>query len=150
MATENGDSGFPTISDFDLLPKIVTRLDRHLIFPLLEFSAGQIPEDDDKKMREITQAKFELLKTTNMTDFIGQLYCEIEGIDKPPAEYETRKKDVLSQMDKYQDQTEKLTELLGREDVVSNLRSDKVANLEFLKKEHEVRQHIILATRCEF
>ena len=34
--------------------------------------------------------------------------------------------------------TAKITDLLQNEEVISNLRSDKVANLEFLKKEHGV------------
>lgn len=144
MASTNG-GGIPTISEFDLLPKLIARLDRHLIFPLLEFSAGQLEDEeggskDDTKSRQITQAKYELLRKTNMTDYVANLLCELEGLDNPPAEFSTRRQKVLAQMEKYEDDTSKLTELLGREDVVSNLRSDKVANLEFLKKEHEVRR----------
>lgn len=141
MAT-NG--AIPSVSEFDLLPSIVARLDRHLIFPLLEFSASQLDEDDDgnvkdeEKARVITKAKYELLNKTNMTDYVANLLCELEGLDQPPAEFGAKRQKVISQLDKYEQDTEKLRDLLGREDVVSNLRSDKVANLEFLKKDHEV------------
>ncbi len=135
----------PAVSAFDLLPQLVLRLDRHLIFPLLEFSASQLEDEggnvkDEAKLREITQAKYELLKKTNMTDYVANLLCEIEGLDTPPAEFGDKRQKVLSKLEQFEEETSKITGLLGREDVVGNLRSDKVANLEFLKKEHEVRR----------
>lgn len=84
------------------------------------------------------KAKFELLKKTNMTDYVAQLYCDMEGLQEAPKEYATQRQQVLDRLEKYQDESEKITDLLGREDVVTGLRSDKVANLEFLKKEHDV------------
>jgi translation initiation factor 3 subunit E len=135
-------------SEFDLLPKLVTRLDRHMIFPLLEFSAGQLEDEetgspkDAAKAREITRAKYELLKKTNMTDYVANLYCELEGLENPPDEFAAKRQKVIETLEKFEDETSKITELLQNEDVVSNLRSDKVANLEFLKKEHGVRRSL--------
>lgn len=126
------------MAEYDLMPKLVAHLDRHLIFPLLEFADNQIAEDDDVKAREITQAKYELLKTTNMTDFIGNLKAQLEGLDEVPAEFDDKRQKVLSRLEQFEDETKTLTDLLGEEEVVNNLRSDKVANLEFLKKEHQV------------
>jgi len=144
MATTNG-APIPAVTEFDLLPQLVSRLDRHMIFPLLQFSAEQLEDEDgnikdDKTAGEITKAKYELLKKTNMTDYVANLYCEINGLENPPAEFADKRQKVLSKLEQYEDSTSKLTNLLGREDVVGNLRSDKVANLEFLKKEHEVRR----------
>lgn len=131
-------------SEFDLLPKLVTKLDRHLIFPLLEFSSGQLENEDgsssdEAKSRELLKAKYELLKKTNMTDYVANLYCDLEGLQDPPKEYADKRQKVIETLEKFEDTTSKLTELLSTEEVVSNLRSDKVANLEFLKKEHDVR-----------
>lgn len=127
------------MAEYDLLPKLVGHLDRHLIFPLLEFAAGQLPEDaDDASVLAITKAKYELLKTTNMTDFVGNLKAELEGLEQPPAEFNDKRQKVISRLEQFEESTNKLVDLLGREDVVGNLRSDKVANLEFLKKDHEV------------
>ncbi|KAK6080339.1 eukaryotic translation initiation factor 3 subunit E [Seiridium cupressi] len=126
------------MAEYDLLPKLVAHLDRHLIFPLLEFANNQVPEDDDAKALQFTKAKYELLKTTNMTDFIGSLQAELEGLDEAPAEYDEKRQKVLSRLEQFEDETSKITDLLGREEVVNNLRSDKVANLDFLKKEHGV------------
>jgi len=119
----------------DLLPKLIQHLDRHLIFPLLQFVADQ----DEEPAPETTKAKYELLKKTNMTDYVATLYCELEGVDEPPKEFATKRQEVLDKLETYAQESEKITDLLGREDVVTSLRSDKVANLEFLKKEHDVR-----------
>jgi len=143
--TNGGSDGASSPADYGLLPKLAPHLDRHMIFPLLEFSLNQLVDEktgrvtDEKKAREITQAKFALLKKTNMTDYVADLYCELQGLDQPPVEYADRKQKVFSQLEKFDQETGKITELLDREDVVNNLRSDKVANLEFLKKDHDVR-----------
>jgi translation initiation factor 3 subunit E len=118
----------------DLLPKLVTHLDRHLIFPLLQFVA----EQEDEPSTENTKAKYELLKKTNMTDYVAQLYCEIEGLEEPPKEFATKRQEVLEKLELFEQESSKITDLLSREDVITNLRADKVANLEYLKKEHDV------------
>lgn len=120
--------------EYDLFPKLVTHLDRHLIFPLLQFVADQ----DEEPSTAITKAKFELLKKTNMTDYVASLYCELENVDEAPKEFGVKRQEVLDRLEKFGQESEKITDLLGREDVVTSLRSDKVANLEYLKKEHDV------------
>lgn len=132
------------ISEFDLMPKLVTKLDRHLIFPLLEFSSAILENEDGssrdpEKTRELLKAKYELLKKTNMTDYVANLYCDLEGLQDPPKEFADKRQKVIETLENFEDSTNKLTELLQTEEVVSALRSDKVANLEFLKKEHDVR-----------
>ncbi|KAK4444562.1 Eukaryotic translation initiation factor 3 subunit E [Podospora aff. communis PSN243] len=143
-------NGAPSPADYDLLPKLAPHLDRHMIFPILEFAQGQLLDEDEnitdeKKAREITQAKFGLLKKTDMTDYVASLFCELQGLKEPPIEYAERKQKVLSQLEKFEQETGKITELLEREDVVNNLRSDKVANLEFLKKDHDVTIEMVNA-----
>ena len=58
--------------EYSLLPKLLPHLDRHLVFPLLNFQEEQTPEDED--ISEITQLKYNLLKQTNMSDFVGK-FC---------------------------------------------------------------------------
>lgn len=136
---------------YDLLPVLVKQLDRHLIFPLLDFQTGQLPEDaSDDEVRAVTQAKYELLKTTNMTDFIGNLKAELEGLEEAPAEFNEKRQKVINRIEQFEKNTSKLTDLLGSEDVVGNLRSDKVANLEFLKKDHEVRHLLSISLSMLF
>lgn len=120
----------------NLLPKLITHLDRHLIFPLLQFVAEQ--QEDEEDSQEITKAKYELLKTTNMTDYVASLYTEINDVAEPPKEFGAKRQAVLERLDQFEQESAAITDLLGREDVITNLRADKVANLEYLKKEHEV------------
>ncbi|OBT55675.1 eukaryotic translation initiation factor 3 subunit E [Pseudogymnoascus sp. 24MN13] len=124
----------------NLLPKLITHLDRHLIFPLLQFVAEQ--QEDEEDSQEITRAKYELLKTTNMTDYVASLYTEINDVAEPPKEFGAKRQAVLERLDQFEQESAAITDLLGREDVITNLRADKVANLEYLKKEHEVTREI--------
>lgn len=124
--------------EYDLLPRLIPYLDRHLVFPLLEFSAGTDEEDT-----EITRAKYELLKHTNMTDYVANLWKEINNSDTIPDEFVKKREKVLAKLEHYQVQSEKITELLQDEEVVGNLRSDKAANLRFLEEQHGVTNDMV-------
>ncbi|KAK3904355.1 eIF3 subunit 6 N terminal domain-containing protein [Staphylotrichum tortipilum] len=151
MASAPTPAAGGNVAEYDLMLKLAPHLDRHLIFPLLEFSAGQLLDEetgdvkDEAKAREINQAKYALLKKTDMTDYVANLYCDLEGLNEPPAEFADKKQKVFSQLQKYEQETSKIIELLERDDVVNNLRSDKVANLEFLKREHDVTIEMVNA-----
>ena len=123
-----------TAQEYDLLPKLIPHLDRHLIFPLLEFLSGQ--EGDDNT--EIIKTKYELLKPTNMTDYVAQLWQEINDSDEVPDEFLKRREEVLERLSLFTQETSQIDELLSDDSVVSNLRSDKVANLKFLETNHGV------------
>lgn len=119
---------------YSLLPKLMANLDRHLLFPLLNFSS----DEDAEQTPEQKKLLLELLKPTNMTDFVGQLHQEVHGLDDMPEEYKQKRDRVLQRRDELEQQTSKITGLLEDESVVTNLRSDKVQNLAFLKESHGV------------
>ena len=119
---------------YDLLPRLIPHLDRHLIFPLLEFLSSQ--EGDD--VGETTKTKYELLKQTNMTDYVASLWQEINDSDDVPEEFVKKREEVLQRLSLFTEETSQIDELLGDDSVVSNLRSDKVANLKFLEQQHGV------------
>ena len=119
--------------EYDLLPKLIPHFDRHLIFPLLEFLAGLY---DD--LTEINKIKFDLLKPTNMTDYVSSLWQEINDSDDVPEEFVKKREEVLQRLQLFAEETSQLDELLNDDTVVSNLRSDKVANLKFLEQQHGV------------
>ena len=118
----------------DLLQRLIPHLDRHLVFPLLEFMSSQDNEGAD----EVTSAKYELLKQTNMTDYVANLWQELYDTDDVPEEFVKKREDVLQRLQQYMEESAKITELLENPDVVNNLRSDKIANLQFLKDQHGV------------
>lgn len=120
--------------EYDLLPKLIPHLDRHLVFPLLEFISSQ----EGESAEETTKAKYELLKETNMTDYVANLWQEINHADEIPEQFVKKREEVLQRLQLYMEETSKITELLENPDVVNSLRSDKVANLQYLKDQHGV------------
>lgn len=122
-----------------ILPKLASQLSRHLLFPLIEFEASRAEDNGDgDKARQILDGKIKLLEDTNMADYVAELYKEANNVSEAPAEYTKKRNDVIAQLERFEQDTARITDLLTREDVVGQLRSDKVANLEYLRKEHEV------------
>jgi translation initiation factor 3 subunit E len=124
--------------EYDLLPRLIPYLDRHLVFPLLEFTSGQ-----DEDNLELTRAKYELLKHTNMIDYVTNLWQEINNNTTIPEHFAKKREEVFAKLQQFQDESEKITELLQDEAVVGNLRSDKVANLKFLEEQHGVTMDMV-------
>ncbi|KAI4286142.1 MAG: hypothetical protein L6R38_000124 [Xanthoria sp. 2 TBL-2021] len=136
-AISNGEThAAPTsiAQQYDLLPKLIPNLDRHLTFPLLEFLSGL----DGDESSEVLKAKYDLLKQTNMTDYVASLWQEINDSDDVPEEFLKKREEVLQRLSLFTEETKQIDELLNDESVVSNLRSDKVANLKFLEQQHGV------------
>ena len=121
---------------------LIPRLDRHLIFPLLE-AASNTEGISDEQYRDIQEAIFALLKGSNMADFVGDLYKQLNNTDTVPAEYTKRREDVLDRLQKYEEETAHLSNLLSDEAVTGQLRSDKVANLKYLEEQHQVTQPMV-------
>lgn len=122
--------------EHDLLPKLIPYLDRHLVFPLLEFASGQ--DESDEATNDLTRSKYELLKQTNMTDYVASLWQEINDSDTVPEEFVKKREQVVQRLQQYIEESSKITELLQDDDVVGNLRSDKAANLKYLEEQHGV------------
>ncbi|KAM0717408.1 hypothetical protein Q7P37_007260 [Cladosporium fusiforme] len=127
--------------EHSLLPKLIPHLDRHLVFPLLNFLEEETPED--QSIDDITQAKYALLKETNMHDFVGGLYAQINNLQEPPKEYESKRDETLAKRAQFEEDTEKILSLLGDGEVVNNLRADKAANLQYLKDTHGVTPEMV-------
>ncbi|KAK4611645.1 Eukaryotic translation initiation factor 3 subunit E [Fulvia fulva] len=139
--TTNGDISSDIAKESSLLAKLIPHLDRHLVFPLLNFVEENTPEDED--ITDITQLKYALLQETNMSDYVGDLYAQLNNLDERPAEYTKKREEVLERRRIYEEETEKIQGLLGNEDVINNLRSDKMSNMNYLKDNHGVTQQMV-------
>lgn len=140
-ATVNAQPDTEIVKEQNLLSKLVPHLDRHLVFPLLNFVEEQTPEDED--ITEITQLKYGLLQSTNMSDFIGDLYAQLHDLPERPQEYAKKRDEVLERRRIFEEETEKIQNLLADSDVINNLRSDKVSNMNYLKENHGVTQQMV-------
>lgn len=67
--------------EYDLTTKIAQYLDRHMIFPLLEFLSSRKIYDE----KSILTMKLELLNNTNMVDFAVDCYRNLYPEDDTPA-----------------------------------------------------------------
>lgn len=122
-----------------IMPKLAPHLSRHLLFPLIQFEGDKADEKGDTDaFNKILAGKIALLEDTNMTDYVANMYCELHGVQEPPAEYVRKREDVVAQLQKHEQATATIADLLTQDEVVNGLRSDKVANLEFLKNQHGV------------
>ncbi|TGZ85404.1 eukaryotic translation initiation factor-like protein 3 subunit E [Ascodesmis nigricans] len=124
---------------YDLVPKLIPNLDRHLIFPLLEF----IDNNGIHPHRDMVQAKYDLLKPTLMADFVGKLYAELHGLEQPPAEFQQKRDDAMKSLKDLEERARKVLDLFDNEEVVSNLRSDKAQNMKYLEENHGVTMEMI-------
>lgn len=123
--------------EYAFLDKLVRRLDRHLSYALLNFTA-ESPETPDARYDDLQEAMFNLLKNSKMMDFLGDLYKKANKTEIVPPEYAQRKEQIAEQSQQYEKDTEHILSILSNEDITSQLRSDKVANLKFLEESHGV------------
>jgi translation initiation factor 3 subunit E len=136
---DSATNGANIAEQYSLLPKLMPNLDRHLIYPLLNFSS----DEDAEQTVEQKKLLLELLKPTNMTDFVGQLHQEVHGLDDMADEFKKKRDEVLQRRDQLEEATSKISGLLDDENVVTNLRSDKVQNLAYLKESHGVEMDMV-------
>ena len=134
METSNGKE---PDGDYEFLDKIIRHMDRHLIYPLLEHETGR--EDiSDQRLRDLNLAKYRLLYATNMTDYVANLWKEINNSEDVPEEFAKKREEVLERLQIFENESAKITDLLADDAVVSQLRMDKVANLKYLEENHGV------------
>ena len=119
---------------YDLTQKLVPFLDRHLIFPLLEF----LSQEDMYPTKDLTQAKYDLMKPTNMMDYTAGLWKEIHDTDDVLQEFVDKREQVLAALHKLEGESQKVLSLLEDQEVIASLRQDKTQNLQYLKEHHGV------------
>ena len=129
--------------EYAFLEKVIRRMDRHLIFPLLEHQTEGRDDISDVRYNDLIRAKYSLLHNTNMTDYVANLWKQLNDSDDVPEEFAKRREEVLERLKIFQDESEKITALLEDDAVVSQLRSDKVANLKFLEEQHGVTGQMV-------
>ena len=71
----------------DLTQQLSRFLDRHLVFPLLEYLSNKHLYDDD----DIQKAKISLLSATNMVDYAMDIHQTLYNTEEPPQEMKERR-----------------------------------------------------------
>ncbi|KAJ9084720.1 eukaryotic translation initiation factor 3 subunit E [Entomophthora muscae] len=114
----------------DLTSKMIPYLDRHLSFPLLEYLGLKEIYD----VKDILQAKYDLMSKTNMVDFAITLYQELHKVEEVPADLSKRREEILATLNSYTEQAAKVMEVIENPKVIGALRQDKEQNIKLLQE----------------
>ncbi|XP_039019130.1 eukaryotic translation initiation factor 3 subunit E-like [Hibiscus syriacus] len=117
---------------YDLTPRIALNLDRHLVFPLLEFlqESQQYPDE------QILKAKMELLNKTNMVEYAMSKFITIHKslyhTNDVPQDMIDRRVEVVARLKALEDVAALIVTFLQNPNAVQELRADKQYNLQML------------------
>eukprot|EP00244_Chara_vulgaris_P010333 TRINITY_DN471_c0_g1_i2.p1 TRINITY_DN471_c0_g1~~TRINITY_DN471_c0_g1_i2.p1 ORF type:complete len:430 (-),score=102.18 TRINITY_DN471_c0_g1_i2:705-1994(-) len=122
------------MAKYDLTPKVAPFLDRHLVFPLLEFLQKEkiFPVDD------IMKAKIELLGKTNMVDYAMDIHKGLYNTEDVPQEMVERRVEVIGNLKALEEAAAPLISFLQNPSMVQELRSEKQYNLQMLQERYQI------------
>ena len=89
------------VEQWDLTAKVSPYLDRHMMFPLLEYldsliNAGTV----SYASKDVATARLSLLRPTHMVDYAIDIYKGLHGEDSPvPEEMEVQKNKVYERLE---------------------------------------------------
>lgn len=140
MSNDNNQNGVQSLKGseaaaYDLTPILSQYLDRHLVFPLLEFLDIQ---KDVYSVDDILKAKLDLLGKTNMVDFTVDIHKKLNNTEDVPAEMKTRRETVVGKLKDLQAKCTPILKVLENQTLVKQLRTDKQFTIQYLEEHHEV------------
>nr|QBH73846.1 eukaryotic translation initiation factor 3 subunit E [Thermobia domestica] len=122
------------MAEFDLTSRMGQYLDRHLVFPLLEFLSVKKIYDEN----EFQQWKLEVLSNTNMLDYAIDERKKLYPNQEIPESMKARRAQVVQQLQELQTEVDPTVKLLTDDKVsktVETVRDSKTL-LNFLTKEY--------------
>lgn len=122
------------MAKYDLSAQLAKSLDRHLVFPLLEFLTERGVHDEAQLM----QGKLALLEKTNMVDFAADIYKALNNVDEVPQPMRDRRAAVLARLRQLTTDADPIIRCFQNPVVVKNFRQDKSFNLQFLQEEFQI------------
>ena len=120
------------MSDWDLITKIGPYLDRHMLFPLLEF----IELKEYYSETDLQRGKLEMLSNTSMVDFAMDVHKSLyPDQEVPPTLVEKRAK-VVEQFKQLQTETDSVLRILTEPEVTRQIQQSRDSKqlLDFLVK----------------
>ncbi|GJN22925.1 hypothetical protein PR202_gb10534 [Eleusine coracana subsp. coracana] len=122
------------MGEHDLTAVMAAQLDRHLVFPLLEF----LQERQHYKDEEILEAKIRLLNGTNMVDYAMDIHKSLHGTDDVPADMVARRAEVLARLKSLDAAAAPIVSFLQNPQLVQELRPDKQYNIHMLQERFQI------------
>ncbi|KAI9018467.1 eIF3 subunit 6 N terminal domain-containing protein [Hyaloraphidium curvatum] len=126
-------------ASYDLTPRIIPFLDRHMAAPLVEFliSTQMYPD------RDLQEAKLDLLLETKMIDYTNEVYQQVHGTEDNLPGYESKRQAVLDQLQALGMESEEIMAIIKNEDVVKEIKNDKLANMKFLEDNYGFKPEML-------
>merc|ERR1711976_260955 len=112
------------MAEFDLTTRMGQYLDRHLVFPLLEFLSNKQIYDETEMLR----GKLDLLKSTNMVDFAMDVHRSLYPDQEVPQSLIEKRGDVLGELKRLTVETEPVGKIFENEevtDMINNARDGR-------------------------
>ncbi|KVH92008.1 Eukaryotic translation initiation factor 3 (eIF3), subunit 6, N-terminal [Cynara cardunculus var. scolymus] len=131
---ETVQNPFMAMAKYDLTPRIAPNLDRHLVFPLLEFTQERELYPND----QILKAKIELLNNTNMVDYAMDIHKSLYHTEDVPQDMVDRRVEVVARLKSLEEAAAPLVTFLQNPKAVQELRADKQYNLQMLNDHYQI------------
>ncbi|CAD6226178.1 unnamed protein product [Miscanthus lutarioriparius] len=122
------------MAEHDLTALMAAQLDRHLVFPLLEF----LQERQLYSEPEFLEAKIRLLSGTNMVDYAMDIHKSLHGTDDVPEDMVKRRAEVVSRLRSLEEAAAPLVAFLQNPQLVQELRPDKQYNIHMLQERYQI------------
>ncbi|WZZ82052.1 hypothetical protein YC2023_102624 [Brassica napus] len=119
--------------NYDLTPRVAPNLDRHLVFPILEFLQERQLYPDE----QILKFKIELLNKTNMVDYAMDIHKSLYHTEDAPQDMVERRAEVVARLKSLEEAAAPLVTFLLNPAAVQELRADKHYNLQMLKERYQ-------------
>ena len=134
---DDGASPAMSAANSEISARILPHLDRHLALPIVQF----LEEHGVYPRQELLQAKYELLRPTNMVHYVESLRKELEGGagNAKSDEIEQRAQQVIRRRDDLKDKADRVIEIISNPQVAAALGQDKERNLATLREKYNVR-----------
>ncbi|KAG9509566.1 Eukaryotic translation initiation factor 3 subunit E, partial [Fragariocoptes setiger] len=128
------------MAEFDLTPVLGQYLDRHLIFPSLEFlSERKIYDDTD-----MFKSKLSLISNTNMVDYAIDIHKMLYPDQEPPKELLEKRAKVLAELEQLKQGNEPFLKMIESEEVREKIETARdPRQLIDALKEHGFKQEML-------
>jgi translation initiation factor 3 subunit E len=129
------------MGDWDLTSKIGPYLDRHLVFPLLEFLSVKEYYDETDLLR----GKLDLLSNTSMVDFAMDVHKSLYPDQEVPGTLKDKRTQVVENFKKLQAETEPVLKIFADQEVTRQIQQSRDSKqlLDFLMKGYNFKTEMI-------